>query len=65
MTENNKDYRSQQSDNNLLQQPSQNTSSSQGDKLNITVEETEEWEVKIIEQRRPQFRASENYRRWN
>jgi len=65
MTENNNDYRSQQSDSKSLQQTSQNSSSSPDDKLNITVQDTEEWEVKVIDQRRPQFRASENYRRRN
>jgi hypothetical protein len=62
MIENNNDYRSQQSDSKSLQQTSQNTSSSPDDKLNITVQE-DEWEVKVTDQRRPQFRANENYRR--
>ena len=63
MTQNNNDYCSQQSDNNPLQQTLQN-SSSPDDKLYITVEDPEEREVKITGERRPQFRASENYRRW-
>lgn len=65
MTENNNDYRSQQSDSKFRQQPSQNTSFSPDDKLNITVQEDEEEEVKVTDQRRPQFRANENYRRRN
>jgi len=64
MIENNNDYRSQQSDSKFRQQTSQNTSSSPDDKLNITVQE-DEWEVKVTDQRRPQFRANENYRRRN
>jgi len=63
MTQNNNDYRNQQSDSKPRQQTSQNSSSSPDSKLNITVQDTEEWEVKVIDQRRPQFRASENYRR--
>ncbi len=65
MTENNNDYRSQQSDSKSPQQTSQNDSSSPYEKLNITVEDAEEWDVKITDQRRPQFRANENYRRRN
>jgi hypothetical protein len=62
MTENNNDYRSQQSDSKSRQQTSQNSSSSPDDKLNNTVQDTEEREVKVTDQRRPQFRANENYR---
>ena len=54
--------RSQQSDSKSRQQTSQNSSSSPRDKLNITVQDTEEREVKVTDQRRPQFRANENYR---
>ena len=64
MIENNNDYRSQQSDSKSPQQTSQNNSSSPDDKLNITVQEDEQ-EVKVTDQRRPQFRANENYRRRN
>ena len=65
MTEKNNDYLSQQSDSKSRQQTSQNSSSSLNDKLNITVQDAEEWEVKVTDQRRPQFRANENYRRRN
>jgi hypothetical protein len=65
MTENNNDFRSQQSESKSRQQKSQNSSSSPDDKLNISVQDVEEYEIKITDQRRPQFRANENYRRGN
>jgi hypothetical protein len=65
MPENYNDLRSQQSGSKSPQQTAQNNSSSPRDKLSITIQDEEEWDIKITDQRRPQFRASENYRRRN
>jgi len=65
MTENKNDQLSQQTSNDSIQQTTQQTSDSDPDKINIEVEEIEEWDVVVTDQRRPQFRYSENYGRRN
>ena len=65
MTENKNDQRSQQTSDNYIQQSIQQTSDTDPDKINIEVEEIEEYDVILSDQRRPQFRFSENYGRRN
>jgi len=65
MTENKNDQHSQQTSNDSIQQSTQQTSDSDQDKINIEVEEIEEWDVVVTDQRRPQFRYNENYGRRN
>ncbi|MDQ6843829.1 MAG: hypothetical protein M3Z92_05690 [Bacteroidota bacterium] len=65
MTENKNDQHSQQTSNNSDQQSTQHTSDSDPDKINIKTQEIEEWDVVMTDQRRPQFRSSENFRRRN
>jgi len=65
MTENKNDQQSQQTSKNSVQQSTQPTSDSDLDKISIKVQEIEEWDVVIRDQRRPQFRCSENYGRRN
>jgi len=66
MTENNNNQHSQQTSNlSIQQQSTQQTSASDPDKINIEVEESKEYDVVMSDQRRPQFRYSENYVRRN
>jgi len=65
MTENKNDQHSQLTSNDSIQQSTQQTSDSDQDKINIEVEEIEEWDVVVTDQRRPQFRYNENYGRRN
>ena len=66
MTENKNDQHSQQTNNDSVQQSTQQTPKLELDKMNIQVEEIEEWDVIVVsDQRRPQFRYSENYGRRN
>jgi len=65
MTENKNDQHNQQAVNNSGQQSTQHNADSTRDKMNIQVQEIEEWDVVIPDQRRPQFRSSENYGRRN
>ena len=65
MTENNNNQYSQQTSKlSIQQQSTQQTSASDPDKINIE-DEIEEYDVVVTEQRRPQFRYSENYVRRN
>jgi len=65
MTENNNNQHSQQTSNlSFQQQSTQQTSASDPDNINIE-DEIEEYDVVVTEQRRPQFRYSENYVRRN
>jgi len=65
VTDGENDQYSQQTSNNSIQQSTQQTSDSDPDKINIEVEEIQEWDVEVTDQRRPQFRYSENYGRKN
>jgi len=65
MTENKNDQHSQQTSNDSIQQSTQQTSDPDQDKIKIEVEEIEEWDVVVTDQRRPQFRYNENYGRRN
>ncbi len=65
MTENKNDQHSHQTRNNSIQQSGQNTSDSGRDNPNVKEQEIEEWDVVRTDQRRPQFRFSENYGRRN
>ncbi|HEY5408398.1 MAG TPA: hypothetical protein VIJ92_14990 [Ginsengibacter sp.] len=65
MTETKNDQHSQLTSNDSIQQSTQQTSDSDPDKINIEVEEIEEWDVVVTDQRRPQFRYNENYGRRN
>ena len=65
MTENKIDQPSQQPCYNSGRQSTQHKADSPNDKITIQVQEIEEWDVVITDQRRPQFRADENYRRRN
>ena len=65
MTENKNDQHSQLTSNDSIKQSTQQTSDSDQDKINIEVEEIEEWDVVVTDQRRPQFRYNENYGRRN
>lgn len=66
MTENKNDQKSQKTSNDSGQQLTQQPSDADLDKMNIKVEEIEEWDVVVTtDQRRPQFRYSENYGRRN
>jgi hypothetical protein len=63
MMENKNDLRRQQSGNNSNQQSTWNSPPSLPDKPNIEAEDAEEWKVITTDQRRPQFRFTENNRR--
>ena len=65
MSENKNDQHSQQPAANFVQQSTQNTSDSDPDKISVKEQEIEEWDEVITDQRRPQFRCSENYGRRN
>ena len=65
MTENKNDQHSQQAVNNSGRQSTQRNADLSRDKMTIQMQEIEEWDVVITDQRRPQFRADENYRRRN
>lgn len=65
MTENKNDQHCQQTSNDSIQQPTQQPSNVNLDKMDIKVEEIEEWDVVVTDQRRPQFRYNENYGRRN
>ena len=65
MTENKNDQPSQQTSNDSIQQSTQQISDSDQDKIKIEVEEIQEWDVVVTDQRRPQFRYNENYGRRN
>ena len=60
-----KDQQSQQPPVNLVQQPTQFSQNPDLTKANNKVPETEENDVLITDQRRPQFRSSENHVRRN
>ena len=55
MIENKNDQHSQQTSNNSVQQSTQHTSDSDLDKISIKVQEIEEWDAVITDQRRLQF----------
>jgi len=65
MAEIKNDQYSQQPSGNPGRQSTQDTSDSNLDKISIKVQEIEEWDVVISNQRRPQFRSNENYGRRN
>ena len=65
MTENKNDHPGQQTSNDSIQQSTQQISDSDQDKIKIEVEEIQEWDVVVTDQRRPQFRYNENYGRRN
>jgi hypothetical protein len=65
MTENKNDQHSLQAVNNSGGQSTQQNANSPRDKTTIQVQEIEEWDLVIPDQRRPQFRSDENYRRRN
>lgn len=65
MTEIKNDQYSQQTVNDSGQQSKPNNADSRPDKMTIQAQEIEEWDVAITDQRRPQFRSSENYGRRN
>ncbi|MDQ6905171.1 MAG: hypothetical protein M3139_19450 [Bacteroidota bacterium] len=65
MAENKNDQYSPQTNNNSNQQSTQPTSDSDPDKINDKFQEIEEWDVVVSDERRPQFRCSENYGRRN
>jgi hypothetical protein len=62
MPENNIEQHSQQQGSSFSQQSTMHNSDSDVNKLNITAQETEEWDVVVTDQRRPQFRSNENNR---
>jgi len=64
MKENKNDQLSQQASDIYLTQSTQPTSDSEPDKIKIEEEEIEEYDL-VTDQRRPQFRFSENYGRRN
>jgi len=47
---------------NFSQQSTMQNSDSDVNKININEQETEEWDVVVTDQRRPQFRSNENNR---
>ena len=59
------DQPSQQLPRNSNQQPTQHISEPDPNKMDIKVGEPDEWDAVITDQRRPQFRCSENYGRRN
>jgi hypothetical protein len=59
------DQYSEQPPDNFGQQPTQLSSDSYLNEIDIKVQEIEEWDAVITDQRRPQFRSSENYGRRN
>jgi len=61
MTQSKNDQQSQKTSNDSIQQSTQQPSDDNLDKMNIKVEEIEEWNVVVTDQRRPQFRYSENF----
>ena len=63
MNQNQTDFRNQQSDGKSNVRPAQNIPVSTQEKLINQSENTEEFEVKVTIQRRPQFRLSENMKR--
>ena len=63
MKKNQTDYRNQQSDGKSNKPPAQDSPVSTQVKSNNQTENTEEFEVKLTIQRRPQFRLSENMKR--
>ena len=65
MAKNKNDQDSQQPAGSSVQQSIQHSSDSDLSEMNIKVQEIEEWDVVITDQRRPQFRSEENYRRRN
>ena len=65
MTENKIDQPSQQPCYNSRRQSTQRNADLPRDKMTIQMQEIEEWDVVIPDQRRPQFRSDENYRRRN
>lgn len=65
MTENKNDQHSLQAGNNSGEQSMQRNENSPRDKTTIQVQEIEEWDLVMPDQRRPQFRSNENYRRRN
>jgi len=65
MTESKNDQHPRQPATNFVQQPTQPTYASDPDKISIQAQEIEEWDEVITDQRRPQFRCSENYGRRN
>lgn len=65
MTESKNDQHTRQPVTNFVQQSTQPAYASDPDKISIEVQEVEEWDEVITNQRRPQFRCSENYGRRN
>ncbi|MEO8416259.1 MAG: hypothetical protein ABI472_21540 [Ginsengibacter sp.] len=65
MTENKIDQHSLQDRNNSIRQSTQRNADLRPDETIIEVQEIEEWDVIIPDQRRPQFRSDENYSRRN
>ena len=65
MAEIKNDQHCQQPAGNSGQQSIQHNSDSDHSEMNIKALEIEEWDVVITDQRRPQFRCSENYGRRN
>jgi hypothetical protein len=57
------DQHIEQSSGNFGQQPTQLSSDSHLNEMDIKEQEIEEWDAVITDQRRPQFRSSENYGR--
>jgi len=56
---------SEQLPGNFGQQPTNLSSDPHLNEMDIKAQEIEEWDVVITDQRRPQFRSSENYGRRN
>ncbi len=65
MTENKNDKHNLQPGYNSSTQSMQRNADSPNDKMVIQSQEVEEWDAVITDQRRPQFRATENYGRRN
>jgi hypothetical protein len=67
MTGNKNDQHCQPTSNDSIQQSTQQPSKVDQDKMNNKnkVEEIEEWDVVVTDQRRPQFRYNENFGRRN
>ena len=61
MTGNKNEQQSQQTSSDSVQQSTHQPSNVNLDKMNIKVEEIEEWDVVVTDQRRPQFRYNENF----
>ena len=61
MTANKNEQQSQQTSNDSVQQSAQQPSKVNLDNSNIKMEEIEEWDVVVTDQRRPQFRYNENF----